>query len=213
MWRSRWASSSPRGVLPGFVAANEKGPPATSHTHSVRMNFSPGSLSTWLVLHSSSSGFFDPCPTMGFWTTASLKWLTTAAIANTPPNRSYKLGSAMLVPSSSFDVPQRTATALEGLRAAPGGGFRLDEPGVDPLAARESDIPSPLQALAVLPTLRHKRSGVQAAGGPATACPGRPSCRERQLGLVRRRLPVGHHTAAADATSRNDAIPAKVLAT
>ena len=74
---------------------------------------------------------------MGFWTTASLKWLTTAAIANTPPNRSYKLGSAMLVPSSSFDVPQRTATALEGLRAAPGGGFRLDEPGSGPLAARE----------------------------------------------------------------------------
>src|SRR5436190_18477686 len=45
MWRSRWASSNPRGVLPRFVGANENGPPATSQTQSVRMNFSPGSLS------------------------------------------------------------------------------------------------------------------------------------------------------------------------
>jgi predicted kinase len=45
MWRSRWACSNPRGVLPGFVGANENGPPATSQTQSVRMNFSPGSLS------------------------------------------------------------------------------------------------------------------------------------------------------------------------
>src|SRR4029453_10019922 len=105
MWRSRWASSSPRGVLPGFVAANVKGPPATLQTHRVRMNFRPGSLSSEFVDQSSSAGLFDPWPTAGFAITASLKWSITAAIANTPPNRSYKLGSAMLVPSPSFHVP------------------------------------------------------------------------------------------------------------
>src|SRR5436189_2876065 len=105
MRRSRWASSSPRGVLPGFVAANVKGPPATLQTHSVRMNFSPGSLSNELVDQSRSAGLLDPWPTAGFSTTASLKWSITAAMANTPPNLSYKLGSAMLVPSPSFHVP------------------------------------------------------------------------------------------------------------
>ena len=80
----------PEGGAPGFVALNENGPPATSQTHSVRMNFSPGSLSRWLVCHSRRSGFFDPWPTIGFLTTASLKWSTTAAMANTPPNRSYR---------------------------------------------------------------------------------------------------------------------------
>jgi hypothetical protein len=64
MCRSRRASSSPRGVLPGFVAANVKGP-ATLQTHRVRMNFNPGSLSSWSVCHSRSSGFFDAWPTMG----------------------------------------------------------------------------------------------------------------------------------------------------
>jgi hypothetical protein len=38
---------------------------------------------------------------MGFWTTASLKWSITAAIANTPPNRSYRLGSAICLLLSS----------------------------------------------------------------------------------------------------------------
>src|SRR5436190_17403280 len=121
MWRSRWASSSPRAVLPGFVAENEKGPPATLQTHNVRMNFSPGSLASWLVCHSRSSGFFDPWPTMGFRTTASLKWSTTAAMANTPPSRSYKLGSAMLVPS--LRPRGLAAVYLECLRVAPGIGF------------------------------------------------------------------------------------------
>src|SRR4029453_14070250 len=97
MRSSGWASSSPRGVLPGFVAVNERGPPATLQTHRVRMNFSPGSRSSWLVCHSRSSGFFDAWPTMGFWTIASLKRSITAAMANTPPNRSYRLGSAIVL--------------------------------------------------------------------------------------------------------------------
>src|SRR5688572_17570376 len=42
---------------------------------------------------------------MGFRTTASLKWSTTAAMAKTPPNRSYKLGSAMLVPPLPSTCP------------------------------------------------------------------------------------------------------------
>src|SRR5262249_56014309 len=33
---------------------------------------------------------------MGFFTTESLKWSTTAAMANTPPNRSYRLFSGMV---------------------------------------------------------------------------------------------------------------------
>jgi len=58
-------------------------------------------------------------------------------MGNTPPNRSYKLGSATLVPSSSFHAPQRAAAALEGLRAARAGGFISDERGVERVAAPE----------------------------------------------------------------------------
>ena len=39
------------------------------------------------------AGFFEVFPTIGFSTTASLKWSTTAAMAKTPPNRSYRLFS------------------------------------------------------------------------------------------------------------------------
>src|SRR5262245_42962659 len=73
IWRFRWASSRPSGVLPGLVASNWKGPPETLQTHSVRMNLSPGSLFRFLVCHSRSCGFLDFWPTMGFFTTASLK--------------------------------------------------------------------------------------------------------------------------------------------
>jgi hypothetical protein len=59
-----------------------------SQTHKVRMNLRPGSLPRLLVCHSRRSGFSDFWPTMGFCTTASLKWSTTAAMANTPPSRS-----------------------------------------------------------------------------------------------------------------------------
>src|SRR5947207_199359 len=86
--RLRWASSRPSGVAPGLVAANLKGPPATSQTHSVRMNLRPGSLSRLFVCHSRSCGFLDFRPTTGFFTTASLKWSTTAGMAKTPPSRS-----------------------------------------------------------------------------------------------------------------------------
>jgi NAD(P)-dependent dehydrogenase (short-subunit alcohol dehydrogenase family) len=57
----------------GLVAVNWKGPPETLQTHSVRMNLRPGSLSRFLVCHSRSFGFLDFWPTMGFFTTASLK--------------------------------------------------------------------------------------------------------------------------------------------
>ena len=83
------------GVLPGLVAANWKGPPETLQTHSVRMNLRPGSLPRFLVCHSCSCGFLDFWPTIGFFTTASLKWSTTAAMAKTPPSRSYRLFSGM----------------------------------------------------------------------------------------------------------------------
>src|SRR5262245_20133061 len=69
----RWASSRPSGVAPGLVAVNLNGPPETSQTHSVRMNLRPGSLPRFLVCHSRNCGFFDFCPTIGFFTTASLK--------------------------------------------------------------------------------------------------------------------------------------------
>src|SRR5262249_6680925 len=88
MRRARWASSRPSGVLPGLVAVNWKGPPETLQTQSVRMNLRPGNLPRFLVCHSRSCGFLDFWPTMGFFTTASLKWSTTAAMAKTPPSRS-----------------------------------------------------------------------------------------------------------------------------
>jgi hypothetical protein len=65
--------SRPSGVAPGLVAVNWNGPPETLQTHSVRMNLSPGSLCRFLVCHSRSCEFLDFWPTMGFFTTASLK--------------------------------------------------------------------------------------------------------------------------------------------
>src|SRR4029450_8741301 len=66
-----------------------------SQTQRVRMNLRPGSLPRSFLLHSSSSGSFDPWPAIGLRTTASLKWSITAAMANAPPSRSYKLGSVI----------------------------------------------------------------------------------------------------------------------
>jgi hypothetical protein len=59
------------------------------------MNLRPGNLSNFFVCHSLRAGFFELIPTIGFFTTASLKWSTTAAMAKTPPSRSYKLFSVM----------------------------------------------------------------------------------------------------------------------
>src|SRR6476660_3771574 len=72
--RFRWASSRPSGVAPGLVAVNLYGPPETSQTQSVRINLRPGSRPRFLVCHSRSCGFLDFWPTIGFFTTASLKW-------------------------------------------------------------------------------------------------------------------------------------------
>ena len=55
----------------------------------------PGSLPRLLVCHSRRAGFSDFWPTIGLCTTASLKWSTTAAMANAPPSRSYRLDSAI----------------------------------------------------------------------------------------------------------------------
>jgi hypothetical protein len=74
-----------------FRGRDEKGPPATLQAQSVRMNFSPGSLASELVCHLPSAALFDARPTIGFSTTASLKWSTTAATVDTPPSRFYKL--------------------------------------------------------------------------------------------------------------------------
>jgi hypothetical protein len=88
----------PEGGAPRLRGSEREGSPATLQTHSVRMNFSPGSLSSSSICHSRSAGFFDAWPTIGFLTTASLKWSTTAAMANTPPNRLYRVGSAVMDP-------------------------------------------------------------------------------------------------------------------
>src|SRR5437899_8528488 len=59
------------------------------------MNLRPGSLPRLLVCHSRRPGFSDVWPTIGLRTTASLKWSITAAIANAPPSRSYRLNSVI----------------------------------------------------------------------------------------------------------------------
>src|SRR5512133_986141 len=59
------------------------------------MNLRPGSLPRLLVCHSRRAGFSEFWPTIGFLTTASLKWSTTAAMANAPPSRSYRLESVI----------------------------------------------------------------------------------------------------------------------
>src|SRR5205809_7805010 len=59
------------------------------------MNLRPGSLPRLLVCHSRRAGFSDFWPTIGFFTTASLKWSTTAAMANAPPSLSYRLDSVI----------------------------------------------------------------------------------------------------------------------
>src|SRR6266702_1755265 len=66
-----------------------------SQTQRVRMNLRPGSLSRSSVLHSQSSGFSDSWPAIGLRTTASLKRSITAAMANAPPSRSYRLDSVI----------------------------------------------------------------------------------------------------------------------
>ena len=82
-------------IVPGLVPTYSNGPPATWQTHSVRMNFRPGRRASFWVCHSRSSGLSEPCPATWFLTTASLKWSTTAAMAKTPPSRSYRLCSLM----------------------------------------------------------------------------------------------------------------------
>ena len=110
----------------GLGGRNWKGPPETLQTHSVRMNLRPGSLPRFLVCHSRSCGFLDFWPTMGFFTTASLKWSTTAAMAKTPPSRSYKLfsGVACLACAYALSAPANTVTGA-ATSASPATTLRL----------------------------------------------------------------------------------------
>src|SRR2546425_9891976 len=66
-----------------------------SQTQRVRMNLRPGSLPRSSVLHSRSSGLSDSWPAIEFFTTPSLKGSITAAMANAPPSRSYRLDSVI----------------------------------------------------------------------------------------------------------------------
>jgi hypothetical protein len=74
------------------------------------MNLRPGNLSNLFVCHSLRAGFFEVIPTIGFFTTASLKWSTTAAMAKTPPSRSYKLFSVMFDTVSKRHTTQQAET-------------------------------------------------------------------------------------------------------
>ena len=76
------------GGPPGGGVPFDGGPPVTSQTHTVRMNFRPGNRFRFSVCQFLRAGFFEVFPTTGLFTSASLKWSTTAAMAKTPPSRS-----------------------------------------------------------------------------------------------------------------------------
>ena len=116
------------------------------------MNLRPGNLSKFFVCHSLRAGFFDVFPTIGFWTTASLKWSTTAAMAKTPPSRSYKLCSLMV---SSLNVRAR-------------GSLVLFQPSLQPTARRQAaaDCPHPRQDPSLSTTaMRRRADGVSPPRG------------------------------------------------
>jgi hypothetical protein len=69
------------------------------------MNLRPGNLPNWLLDQSLRAGFGDSLPTKGFSKMLSLKSFTTAAIAKTPPRRSYKV----------FSVPSIVYPPLYGI--------------------------------------------------------------------------------------------------
>ena len=85
-----------------------------------------GQPSEVLVCHSRSCGFLDFWPTMGFFTTASLKWSTTAAMAKTPPSRSYRLfsGTVCLSCACALSAAANTVTGAAA-SASPATTFRL----------------------------------------------------------------------------------------
>jgi hypothetical protein len=112
--------------LAGLGGRDWKGPPETLQTQSVRMNLRPGNLPRFLVCHSRSCGFLDFWPTMGFFTTASLKWFTTAAMAKTPPSRSYKLFSGMVCVACAWALSAAANIVIGAVvTASPATTFRL----------------------------------------------------------------------------------------
>ena len=58
--------------IAGLCRREVEGSAETSQTHRVRMNFRPEVVPTCPVLHSRKASFFEPVPTAGFATTASL---------------------------------------------------------------------------------------------------------------------------------------------
>jgi hypothetical protein len=65
---------------------------------------------------------------MGFFTTASLKWSTTAAMAKTPPSRSYRLFSGVVCAACAYalSAPAQTAIgATAAVSASPATTLRL----------------------------------------------------------------------------------------
>jgi hypothetical protein len=92
-----------------YATHHWNGPPATAQTHRVRMNLRPGNLPKFCVCQALRAGFFEVCPTIGFCTTASLNWSTTAAMAKTPPSRSYKFCSVISSTSSVRIQHQRVS--------------------------------------------------------------------------------------------------------
>src|SRR5438045_2087375 len=93
------------------------------------MNFRPGSLPRLLVCHSRSSGFSESWPTIGLCTRASLNWSTTAAMANAPPSRSYRLDSVI-------------ACLLDGFLEAPHRVHRWFTPSVEEHHALPATTPT-----------------------------------------------------------------------
>src|SRR5829696_5875299 len=97
------------------------------------MNFKPGSLPSFSVCHSRRSGFSEPSPAIWFWTTALLKWSITAAMANTPPRRSYRLCSVTARPPcrlASDGAERAPALGRDGpleVRATRSSGFAFPD--------------------------------------------------------------------------------------
>src|SRR5215813_14229224 len=97
-----------------------------SQTQRVRMNLRPASRPGSSFDHSRSSGFSDSRPVIGLRTTASLKCSITAAMANAPPSRSYRLGSfiffLLVVTCRRSRMAARSAGTSEcaGLAGSPG---------------------------------------------------------------------------------------------
>src|SRR5215204_529877 len=154
------------------------------------MNLRPGSLPRFLVCHSLSCGFLDFWPTTGFFTTASLKWSTTAAMAKTPPSHSYRLFSRPVCLACAIAVfAQANTVTGAAFSASPAMMLRLVievdpvRPHVTSCSARPDDV----------------RLGLFAAfRGVAFSCQASPGLRHVQevSAALWRQLPIGRKVPA-----------------